>query len=481
MATWASIKAAVLTGAALGAAGLGANTALAGGFFVHEQSTYFQGTSFAGAAAGGPALSAMFWNPATITQQGLGLSTEVDATAIFPRSDITPVVATSVTGANLVPFGPSGDIGKDAFVAASYYVYGINNLVTIGFGLNAPFGLRTQPNPLWSGMFYSRESEVFSLNATPTVAFKLTDWLSVGVGAQIQYLKVKLHSAFPGSGTFPPFGPLLPDPLRVDGDSIDFGFTAGVTITPTAWTTIGLGYRSRIDHSLEGDIFRPFFITTAPPPLPPVLVGVPPAFVNFEADVPLPDIATVSIRQKITESFTLLGTVEWQNWSRLGTIPVAITSTPVIPPGIPNALAASALSVRRSTKGRGAPACPTTTACGSAPAPPTIGPKGCRSSSVIRISSSMRRRSTSCPAIPPSIRPSAPSSASPKGRSISSAWRCATACCRHRRRSSPRASFGSHVGARKAGGDAGLPISGTRRPVKTFPDRHHRPSAGSGR
>jgi long-chain fatty acid transport protein len=335
MATRAPIKAAVLTGAALGAIGLGANTAQAGGFFVHEQSTYFQGTSFAGAAAGGPALSAMFWNPATITQQGLGLSTEVDATAVFPRSDVTPVVATSVTGANLVPLGSSGDIGKDAFVPASYYVYGLNNLITIGFGLNAPFGLRTQPNPLWAGMFYSRESEVFSLNATPTVAFKLTDWLSVGVGAQIQYLKVKLHSAFPGSG----INPLLPDPLRIDGDSFDYGFTAGVTITPTAWTTIGLGYRSRIDHSLEGDIFRPFFITTAPPPLPPVLVGVPPAFVNFEADVPLPDIATVSIRQKITESFTLLGTVEWQNWSRLGTIPVAITSTPVIPLGIPNALA----------------------------------------------------------------------------------------------------------------------------------------------
>ena len=335
MAIRGRMKAAMLTGAALGAIGLGTIPAQAGGFFLHEQSAYFQGTSFAGAAAGGPSLSAMFWNPATITQQGLGLSSETSAAVVFANTNITPITATSSTGANLVPLGASGDLGKDAFVPSSYYVYGINNMITIGMGLNAAFGLRTQPNPIWAGMFYSRESEVWSLNATPTIAFKITDWLSVGVGAQIEYFRVKLDSAFPGSGTFPPFGPLLPGQLRIDADSIDFGFTAGITITPTPWTTIGLGYRSRIDHSIEGDIFRPPFIL----PVGAGLVGIPAAFVNFEATVPLPDIATISIRQKITESFTLLGTVEWQNWSRLGTIPVAVTSTLVVPPGIPASLA----------------------------------------------------------------------------------------------------------------------------------------------
>ena len=39
----------------------------AGGFAVREQSAWGQGTSYAGVAAGG-SLSAMFWNPATMTQ-----------------------------------------------------------------------------------------------------------------------------------------------------------------------------------------------------------------------------------------------------------------------------------------------------------------------------------------------------------------------------------------------------------------------------
>src|SRR5262252_366192 len=39
--------------------------AWAGGFAVPEQSAYFLGTSFAGAAAGGD-ISSMFWNPAAL-------------------------------------------------------------------------------------------------------------------------------------------------------------------------------------------------------------------------------------------------------------------------------------------------------------------------------------------------------------------------------------------------------------------------------
>jgi long-chain fatty acid transport protein len=313
------------TTAALGLVVLSAVEAEAGGFYIHEQSAYFQGTSFAGTAAGGPSLSAMFWNPATITQHGPGLSFEGDATFIAPRTEITPTTAT-LGPFNLVPLGGASDIGTNAFVPASYVVYGLTDRISLGLALNGPFGLNTKAPALWAGMFYNRDSDVFSLNANPSVAIRVADWLSVGVGAQVQYMRVKLTAATPFSGTFPPFGPLSPDTGVLQGDSIDFGLTAGITITPTPWTTIGLGYRSRIDQSLEGYVWRPGLH------LPPLLTPVPPAYVGISATVPLPDIATASIRQKITETFTLLGTVEWTNWSRLGTFPVvADTPTPFIP------------------------------------------------------------------------------------------------------------------------------------------------------
>jgi long-chain fatty acid transport protein len=311
----------VAAAAAIGAAAIGALEARAGGFYIHEQSAYFQGTSFAGAAAGGPALSAMFWNPATITQHGRGLIAEKDASFIFPRTEVAPLQA-ALGPLDLVPLGPSGDMGTNALVPASYYVYGLTDTVSIGLALNAPFGLNTSTRTNWAGMFHNRESDVFSLNLNPSIAIKLTDWLSVGVGAQVQYMKVKLTSAVPFSAGFP----VAPATGVLQADSYDLGLTAGVTITPTPWTTIGLGYRSRIDHELQGYLWRPALS------IPPGPTAVPAAYLGITADVPLPDIATASIRQKITESFALLGTVEWTNWSRMTNIPIVPdTPTPLIP------------------------------------------------------------------------------------------------------------------------------------------------------
>src|SRR5215510_16513497 len=107
MAVRRRMKAAMLTGTALGAIALGSSAAQAGGFYLHEQSAYFQGTSMAGSAAGGPSLSSMFWNPATITQQGLGLSSETSGAVIFTRSNITPTLATTATGTNITALGSS--------------------------------------------------------------------------------------------------------------------------------------------------------------------------------------------------------------------------------------------------------------------------------------------------------------------------------------------------------------------------------------
>src|ERR1039458_7568710 len=60
----------------------------AGGFAVREQSAWGQGTSFAGVAAGGD-LSAMFWNPATMTQMP-GLQSESVLSGIMAYSAHTP-------------------------------------------------------------------------------------------------------------------------------------------------------------------------------------------------------------------------------------------------------------------------------------------------------------------------------------------------------------------------------------------------------
>jgi long-chain fatty acid transport protein len=85
-----------------------------------------------------------------------------------------------------------------------------------------------------------------------------------------------------------------------------YGATAGVTLTPTPATTIGLGWRSALNQDIQGTLATN--VT-----LPATTVG------SATTTLDLPDIVSLGIRQRVDPRWTLLGTVEWSNWSRIGT------------------------------------------------------------------------------------------------------------------------------------------------------------------
>ncbi len=262
--------------------------ATAGGFAVREQSAQFLGSAFAGAAAGG-GLSSMFWNSAAASFAPSGLYSESNYSLILPDSEITAEAPSTF----LVLGASSGDIGDTAVVPASYMSYRLSENMVAALGINAPFGLVTDPsNRTWAGAPFARESKIETYNFNPTVAYQVSPGISVGVGLQIEYIKAGLRSA---SSTG------LDGDLAIKGDDIGFGFTAGILLNPMAGTAIGLGYRSRIEHTLEGTIHR----TNSGSPS------------EITADVTLPDIVTLSLRQAVAPAWTLLGTVEWTNWSEV--------------------------------------------------------------------------------------------------------------------------------------------------------------------
>ncbi len=124
-----------------------------------------------------------------------------------------------------------------AVVAASYGNYQVNDKLFIGFGSNAPFGLKTEPeNEEYRGANLARKTSLFTLNANPTIAYKITPGLTIGAGAQIEYADAIFKFA---SGT--PFG----DSTVFSGDDWAFGATAGIMLEPVNGTKIGLGWRSR--------------------------------------------------------------------------------------------------------------------------------------------------------------------------------------------------------------------------------------------
>jgi hypothetical protein len=89
-----STKTLILTGLI---AVTGTSVALAGALAVREQSSYYQGLSFAGDAAGG-ALSSSFWNTAAIGEAGDGLTTESSYTLIFGRTKFSDIELNGAPG-----------------------------------------------------------------------------------------------------------------------------------------------------------------------------------------------------------------------------------------------------------------------------------------------------------------------------------------------------------------------------------------------
>lgn len=311
----------LLATAAVSALAITATGALAGGFEVREQSAYFQGLSFAGEAAGGRSLSAIFWNPAASSFVGRGVTTESNYSLILPQADIdiTGVGAPGAGLAGCAVFDCSVDMGKDAVVPATYLAWRFDEKTVLSLALNSQFGLATKPdNPNWFGQAYARGSKLFSLNVNPSVSYEIMPGITLGAGVQVQYFDLKRFKTATG---FPPG----PDPTAtLEGEDLNVGFTAGINIKPAPGTNIGLGYRSSIDHSLEGT----FNIAGFPVP------GVLPQ--SIKADVETPDKATLSIIQDLSSNMRLMGTVEWTNWSKLGIIPV--TPQPIDPVFFPLAI-----------------------------------------------------------------------------------------------------------------------------------------------
>jgi len=291
------VKAALLSMTAL-AVTMTANNALAGGFALREQSSYYQGMSFAGYGTTGPSISSMFWNPATLTGAGEGWTIEAHNSVVMPTSDVTGTFTPSAFGAGVLGLTassvPGGDIGNDAFVPASYVAYRLNDRAVFGVSVNAPFGLATKPqDPNWAGQFYSRSSKAMSINVAPTIAYEVNDMISVALGLQIQHFAVALKKAVPNVPGFPT--------AAIEGDDIGFGLTAGVTVKPFDGTEIGVGYRSMVMHELDGQQASP--------------AGIAP----IRASLKTPDMVNLSVKQRVTDAFRVFGTVEWTNWSRLKT------------------------------------------------------------------------------------------------------------------------------------------------------------------
>jgi long-chain fatty acid transport protein len=207
------------------------------------------------------------------------------------------------TGAFVAPgTGDGGDGGDWAFVPNAFYTMQINPAMSFGLALNAPFGLKTEYDAGWRGDFTARKSEIKSVNINPSIAYKVSDTVSIGGGVSVQMLEAELTSnlALLGLGVF-----------TLNADDVGYGFNVGAMVQASPSTRIGAHYRSKIKYDLEG---------TA------TFGAAAPGNGSVRADLEVPDSFSLSIFQAMG-NWELMGDLTWTGWSSVQQLQVIRTST----------------------------------------------------------------------------------------------------------------------------------------------------------
>lgn len=252
--------------------------AAASGFGLIESNADGQGAAYAGSGAVAENASTIFFNPAGMTllpgRQIVGSVHAINFSARF--DDGNPAT------------NDGGDAGDLSFVPNVYYAMPLAKGIWFGLGVNVPFGLKTEYDPNWTGNTSGIKSEMKTVNVNPSLAFRLSEQWSVGIGVNAMYIEADLTS-MTGAGV-----------LRVKGDDVSYGYNLGALWEVDRDTRIGLSYRSQVKHTLTGDI---------------TFSGNPALNSAGSAAITLPDTWTLSAYQRVSPRWALLADLSRTGWS----------------------------------------------------------------------------------------------------------------------------------------------------------------------
>ena len=224
---------------------LGANHALAGGLWLNEYGDFAGGRASAGAAAGTDEAATIIHNPASATRikgdQLFGA-----ASALITRLKFDVKESTSVVGD-----GNGGQAGQVTPGASMAYVFdnGWDKWST-GISLAGLAGAGLNYDDDWVGRYQATEVNLLVMAMGGTVAYQVTDRLSIGVTPQIFYSTLTQKLRLPTS--------LLPGredvSAKLDGDDTGFGGMVGAVYDFNTGTRVGISWQSSFDIEFDGKL-----------------------------------------------------------------------------------------------------------------------------------------------------------------------------------------------------------------------------------
>lgn len=343
------------------------------GLGVYENGSPDQGRAAAGRAAAAEDASTAWGNPA-----GMVLLKEPEyisgANAMFFDVKFDPDGRTGVDG------GAGGNAGGFLPALGSFFVQPINDRLAIGTSMTGLMGAGLGYDEDWAGRYYSQEFSLMAVGFNPSVAFRVTDWLSVGATATIGYGRLSAETmlnnggavvgetlldtvnnlqgmldGLPGwgmgwlpggghGGIFDRVGAVrekltnLAEELErieavassddnyddglveISDDAWGVGGSFGVLVQPSRDVRLGVVYRSPIEFTFK-DTLR---VTDRGAVMEALAGALDIEHTDVELTLRVPQEVMASICWQVCPAFALMGNVGWQNWEDVGDIKVMV-------------------------------------------------------------------------------------------------------------------------------------------------------------
>jgi long-chain fatty acid transport protein len=217
-----------------------------------------------------------------------------------------------------VGLGSASTVDPWKFLPSLFAGGPVNDRVSAGLAITAPYGLGIN----WdrNGAFrYTApyETSLQTLNFGPSVAYKVSDHLSLSAGLDVLWGELKFRQAVPWgllNGGLP-----LPDgEVAAAGDGIAFSGNLSATWKFDARTRVAFGVRLPTELNLDGRL------NASQVPLAGDL-----GF-DFGSAIQLPTIVTLGLGHRCSDRFTVQADAEWIQFSRFETLPIRVAA----PPGV---------------------------------------------------------------------------------------------------------------------------------------------------
>jgi long-chain fatty acid transport protein len=312
----------------------------AAGFALIEQNASGMGNAYAGAAAAAEDASTIYFNPAGLTALPAGKHFSIAIHAIDPSAKFRDNASQSAGGIsgtgtrNLFTFaGFGGDAGSTAYVPNAYFAMSLDPKWSIGVGVNAPFGLKTQYEDGWIGRFQGIKSEIKTVNINPTVAYKVNEVISLGAGVNYQQIDATLtkavnYTAIVGAANV---GAALAiqnveGRNELKGSDAAWGYNLGATFNLSERTRLGVAYRSVIQYHLTGTYTATHPVTGSAAANAIIAANPGTLDQNIALDIKMPDSFSFSAAHRLNDRWDLLGDLSWTGWAKIPEVRIKFTA-----------------------------------------------------------------------------------------------------------------------------------------------------------